>query len=411
MTSSKTLGERIREARLERGMTQADLAAGDYTRAFISLVEHDRVSPSLKTLQLLASRLGKPISSFLEDVSCSRGNVLLLCNLATGYMEQDELEQAKPLLEQAEGYARKLGDQRLLGLVQMGFCRMYDALGDVDEAEARGASALGLLKRSGEAEDIARATMYAGNVSYRRRELYKALEHYKGALTILQSSDDNKRLLSRLYGNLGNVYLLQEDWDAAYEHYVKALELNAPDDDQRYRARTQMSLALAYRDRGDLDGALELSAKALEMFDMAQQPTMLADLYNGIASIHGRRRDYSTARYYYQKSLRVLKDAQVEQAVEAYRELASLDLKEGDLERASQQAMTALELATAINDPVEEAQCRLVYAKALVGLRGYREARKHLEQARAFFEEAGLQSSLRAALTLLKQIDEEVAEL
>jgi len=105
MTSSKTLGERIREARLERGMTQADLAADDYTRAFISLVEHDRVSPSLKTLQLLASRLGKPISSFLEDVSCSRANVLLLCNLATGYMEQDEPEQAKPLLEQAEGYA------------------------------------------------------------------------------------------------------------------------------------------------------------------------------------------------------------------------------------------------------------------------------------------------------------------
>jgi len=52
-----TLGEKIRQARKALGMTQSALAAGELSVSFVSMVEHDKVRPSLETLRGLAGRL------------------------------------------------------------------------------------------------------------------------------------------------------------------------------------------------------------------------------------------------------------------------------------------------------------------------------------------------------------------
>lgn len=61
------LGEKLRLARLEAGLTQQQLCAGEITRNMLSLIENGGASPSIKTLQHLARGLGKPVSYFLEE--------------------------------------------------------------------------------------------------------------------------------------------------------------------------------------------------------------------------------------------------------------------------------------------------------------------------------------------------------
>lgn len=61
------LGEKIRKARLEAGLSQRQLCGEDITRNMLSLIEHGTAKPSMKTLRCLSQRLGKPISYFLED--------------------------------------------------------------------------------------------------------------------------------------------------------------------------------------------------------------------------------------------------------------------------------------------------------------------------------------------------------
>ena len=61
------LGEKIRKARLEAGLSQRQLCGEEITRNMLSLIEHGTAKPSMKTLRCLAQRLGKPISYFLED--------------------------------------------------------------------------------------------------------------------------------------------------------------------------------------------------------------------------------------------------------------------------------------------------------------------------------------------------------
>lgn len=61
------LGEKLREARLEAGLSQRQLCGDIITRNMLSLIEHGNAKPSMDTLKLLAARLGKPVSYFLEE--------------------------------------------------------------------------------------------------------------------------------------------------------------------------------------------------------------------------------------------------------------------------------------------------------------------------------------------------------
>ena len=55
----------VREARLEAGLSLADVADGQLTRAAIHLIEAGRSRPSMPTLELISRQTGKPINFFL----------------------------------------------------------------------------------------------------------------------------------------------------------------------------------------------------------------------------------------------------------------------------------------------------------------------------------------------------------
>ena len=61
------LGEKLRIARQEAGLSQRQLCGQIITRNMLSQIEHGTARPSMETLRALASRLGKPVSYFLEE--------------------------------------------------------------------------------------------------------------------------------------------------------------------------------------------------------------------------------------------------------------------------------------------------------------------------------------------------------
>ncbi len=63
-----TLGQKIKEARQERGMTQKQLVGDQITRNMLSKIENDSATPSVRTLEYLASRLGLPAGDLLGEL-------------------------------------------------------------------------------------------------------------------------------------------------------------------------------------------------------------------------------------------------------------------------------------------------------------------------------------------------------
>ena len=66
-----TLGQKIKAARQEKGLTQKEVV-GDYiTRNMLSKIENDAATPSVRTLEYLAGALGLPTGYFLSDAKVS----------------------------------------------------------------------------------------------------------------------------------------------------------------------------------------------------------------------------------------------------------------------------------------------------------------------------------------------------
>lgn len=96
------LGEKIRQARQNLGLSQRQLCGEDITRNMLSLIENGASKPSMKTLTILAERLGKPVSYFLDDSAPDPGQL---------FSSADNLRKAEQALKAGkEVYARQLLD-------------------------------------------------------------------------------------------------------------------------------------------------------------------------------------------------------------------------------------------------------------------------------------------------------------
>ena len=68
------LGQRLKQARLEAGLSQRQLCGDAITRNMLSQIENGSARPSMDTLRYLAARLSKPIGYFLEEHAVTSPN-------------------------------------------------------------------------------------------------------------------------------------------------------------------------------------------------------------------------------------------------------------------------------------------------------------------------------------------------
>jgi transcriptional regulator with XRE-family HTH domain len=62
----ETLGDRVRKLRMERGMSLAKVAGGDFSRAFLNQVELNKAHPSVRVLRVISDRLQAPVDYLLD---------------------------------------------------------------------------------------------------------------------------------------------------------------------------------------------------------------------------------------------------------------------------------------------------------------------------------------------------------
>ncbi|MBQ6840132.1 MAG: helix-turn-helix domain-containing protein [Oscillospiraceae bacterium] len=72
------LGQLLKQARLDAGLSQRQLCGDTITRNMLSQIENGSARPSMDTLRILAGRLGKPVSYFLEEQPVSPNQSIIL---------------------------------------------------------------------------------------------------------------------------------------------------------------------------------------------------------------------------------------------------------------------------------------------------------------------------------------------
>ena len=92
-----SLGEKMKQARLEAGLSQRQLCAELITRNMLSQIENGTARPSMDTLQQLALRLNRPMSWFLEeDMASQNQKIMAAARLA---FREEKPEQVLQLMK------------------------------------------------------------------------------------------------------------------------------------------------------------------------------------------------------------------------------------------------------------------------------------------------------------------------
>ena len=98
------LGEKLKQARLEAGLSQRQLCGDTVTRNMLSLIENGTAQPSMDTLRQFAQRLGKPISYFLEEEILRQTDTekaWVQLELASQALDEQRIPYAVQLLQDA----------------------------------------------------------------------------------------------------------------------------------------------------------------------------------------------------------------------------------------------------------------------------------------------------------------------
>lgn len=79
------LGEKLKQARLELGLSQRQLCGDRLTRNMLSQIENGSARPSMDTLRYLAARLEKPVSYFLDEDALTSPNQQIMASARDAY--------------------------------------------------------------------------------------------------------------------------------------------------------------------------------------------------------------------------------------------------------------------------------------------------------------------------------------
>jgi transcriptional regulator with XRE-family HTH domain len=284
-----SVGERLRQARLARGLTQEQLARGVATKGFISQVECNRATPSLAKLRIIAERLGMPLGHFTGDPSPME--LTYLRKSAELAIKAREPAHALALVDEAGPLARTANEradlQRIRGMALDTLERLPEALvalqtaaadAPLDDPELNGAIYTEIATVLNEQEQ------FNFGVEAGRRAL----------LWLDRAKHADPALRARVLTNLGRSCWGLGQLESAHQFSLQALEA-ATDAESLFRiANAHMSLGVTARAKGLFDEAIEHCNRALEIHAHIGQERAANRILNNIGDVHyaaGRKTD------------------------------------------------------------------------------------------------------------------------
>ena len=265
--SLQQIGDRIRKARTEAGLSQAQLGAPHFTRAYVSAIELGKVRPAMKSLDFMAEKLGKPSAFFLEDAEADRRRREQSVTVARSsqLISEGKASEAIALLEtlskQEATPSERASLQRSLGRAYTQARRAPEAIVALNEA-------LRFYRSTDNSEQIARTRSQLGAALLELRTYWEAQQELESALAFMSKADVKDPLLKvhTLY-NLGVSFYMRGDYRAAAQQFDRASREGADVADMRWQAGLFAGMGMSYSKLQDFEAAVTYLRKSEALFE------------------------------------------------------------------------------------------------------------------------------------------------
>jgi tetratricopeptide (TPR) repeat protein len=399
--SPSALGQRVRQLRIARGLTQTGLAADRFSKEYVSQIERGRVRPSSQTVDWLAEQLEVSrqyletgVSS--EEAERAAGRVVR----SEAAVDADRHEEA---LECLEGVSAAVGgwnpELQLRALVAEAAARIM--LGELEASMSLLTSAR-VLAEGPEFTDVdrARVLFHLGRCRYKLSSIATAVALFTEALELAQrGTPRDDRLVSDVLQWRSRCYRRQRDWLAAREDVERALELAQSLGDARTLAHSYFQASIIAERNGQWILARSHAERAKALYEQEGDRLNVGRLLNNLGGLNfllGKPED-AVGLLKQAVSVALEIDSTVD-AAQAISSLAQVHLKTGELARAEEQARHALELLDGRTDFLSEiGNAQLVLGQALLEQERFEEAEQTLAAAESSLAQLGSGSHTAAA--------------
>ena len=357
-TGTNGLGERVRAARKELGLSQAQLAGEELTKGFISQLESGIVRPSIRSLQLIAGRLGKPLDYFLGDERIESGKRVEFHRLAAeAAVEAREWAQAAEHIAAALEAAPEPGERAAL-LHLLG--RAESAGRNFEHTFELVTEALSLVKVETDPQLVAQLFALRGYAYSQIRQVNAATESYEAARDVIDRYEVvDPRLRARVCISLGQMYRDLGRASKAIASYDSALTYATRASALALAARSFMGLALTHYDAGELDGAVAAYRRALELFKRVADVDFELGALQSIATIQFEAGDVASAKASAERVMaRAIEVGNARWAGVGEVILSRVTLREGRSDDALRMAKHAELILSEVGDKINQADAR-----------------------------------------------------
>ena len=275
---ARLIGARLRRARLQASLTQAQLAEGRYTKAYVSALENGLVKPSMAAINFFAGRLAIPVEELLSNREQAWTRLEADLLLASGDWPR-ATDAFSALLESNPP------DQVRAGLL-IGLAEGTSRMGNGAAAVRAASEAAAILTNLGRPRDAAWATYWEASGLYEMERgdqavglLTRLLDEIGAGLKV--DPDLPVRVLIALA-----MIASRDDEPERALGYLEQARARVVELDDRRRAVFLFSLALSYRELGDFEGAIATGTQSLATFRATEADREAAALENELALVY-----------------------------------------------------------------------------------------------------------------------------
>lgn len=234
----------------------------------------------------------------------------------------------------------------------------------------------------------------------------------KGASIAERSSDSSIiKLIPKLYANIGNNLIAENQLSEAIEYEKKALQFTNYTDEQRYRILLLLDIADAYTKLGDFKSADQYMIQAVKENDLFDNIILDILTFNTQGFYYNNTGDYSAALSAYQQSYKFCASAGNDYLkAEAANDVASILLKQQKYGEALPFAQEGNKISLRLKHFKVAASTFNTLKNIAVAAGNYREALFYADQKKIYADSATNEASQKVTLNLERKYQSEKRE-
>jgi tetratricopeptide (TPR) repeat protein len=285
MPSQESLGERIRNLRLRRNMSQAQLAWPELSDSYVSLIESGKRTPAPSMVALLARKLDcSPAyltTGVTEEAMTGLQETLRYAQIA---LENGATDEARTCFAEVLAHPAVADLPVLAHEARYGHALALEATGDLDEAIVELNRAAELTSPQVDADRWAEMHMALSRCHRERGDLTIAITVGEAALDRLTETNGQwTDAIVMLGATILAAYHVRGDLAYANQFAQTIIERAEAIGSPRALMAAYWNAAFVAESRGEYDGALRLAERAMALLGEEDDPRNMSRLRNAYA--------------------------------------------------------------------------------------------------------------------------------